>query len=359
MKAILLATEIVAITIISPALRAAPPKYRIAELAAFGSTSVAEDINDAGVVVGYAEVELFVNHAIRWSNGSFQDLGTFGGSRSFAYGIDEGGSIVGAAELAGDEAIHAFRLTGGVMTDLGVLSGNNSLAQAINGSGQIVGLTTNPSSNNQHAFLWSAGVMTDLGTLGGSYSRAHDINDAGVVVGESSGSRAFRWADGVMQDLGTLGGGSAQALAINNHGQIVGGSGRAFLWQNGVMTNLGALPGDPISIAFDINEVGQIVGISAPQSSGLPHGALWQDGEIFELSTLLDAGGAGWIPYFANAVNNHGWIVGVGINPAGQTRAFLMTPVPEPASVLLAALALPMLWFRNAKGDRRRTRTVP
>jgi hypothetical protein len=47
-----------------------------------------------------------------------------------------------------------------------------------------------------------------------------------------------------------------------------------------------------------------------------------------DLNTLLDASGIGWSLREAFAINNAGQIVGLGRNPAGQDRGFLLTPVP-------------------------------
>src|SRR5271165_5942603 len=69
------------------------------------------------------------------------------------------------------------------ITDLGTLGGTSSFAQAINNSGQIVGYSYMAGNVNMNAFLYCAGAMTDLGTLGGSDSFALAINGAGQVVG--------------------------------------------------------------------------------------------------------------------------------------------------------------------------------
>ena len=73
--------------------------------------------------------------------------------------------------------------------------------------------------------------------------------------------------------------------AINNRGQIVGtrdpsnpccgGSNRAFLYENGVMKDLGAPYGYSDSLAYDINDKGQIVGYSY-DVAGYYHATLWQ-----------------------------------------------------------------------------------
>ncbi len=49
---------------------------------------------------------------------SITDLGTLGGSYSYAYGINDSGQVVGGAATASG-AQHAFLYSGGSMTDLG------------------------------------------------------------------------------------------------------------------------------------------------------------------------------------------------------------------------------------------------
>jgi probable HAF family extracellular repeat protein len=72
------------------------------------------------------------------------------------------------------------------MTDLGTLGGSASFATDINARGQIVGFS-NTASGVEHAFLWEKGKMTDLGTLAGDLtSRAWGINKRGQIVGESN-----------------------------------------------------------------------------------------------------------------------------------------------------------------------------
>ena len=54
----------------------------------------------------------------------YADLGTLGGSSSFAYGINNAGQVVGQAHLPGDSQSHAFRYSvAGGMVDLGIIGG--------------------------------------------------------------------------------------------------------------------------------------------------------------------------------------------------------------------------------------------
>ena len=136
-----------------------------------------------------------------------------------------------------------------------------------------------------------------------------------------------------MTDLGTLGGNDSSAFDINNSEQIVGfaktssGLYHAFLYQDSVMHDLGLIDGDQ-NYAYGINDLGQIVG-----HSNTPNAFLYSNGTMFSLNDLIDPA-SGWQLEHAFDINNHGQIVGYGyIN--GAQHAYLLTPIPEPASLIL------------------------
>ncbi len=58
---------------------------------------------------------------------------------------------------------------------------------------------------------------------------------------------------------------------------------------------------------------------------------------MVDLNTLIGPA-SGWILNSANAINDLGQITGTGTFD-GVNRAFLLTPVPEPGSLLLIAMA--------------------
>ena len=106
---------------------------------------------------------------------------------------------------------------------------------------------------------------------------------------------------------------SSMAYSINDRGQIVGysdadapggeyGSYRAFLWQNGKMSDLGVLPQGTVSVARGINDKGQVVGQCTVNN--YPHAFLWERGKMRDLGTL------GGPMSSALAINNKGEVVG-------------------------------------------------
>ncbi|HEU4414521.1 MAG TPA: HAF repeat-containing protein [Candidatus Angelobacter sp.] len=244
-----------------------------------GDYSAAFGINDSGEVVGTSNTGNSM-HAFTWSlTQGLHDLGTLpGADSSSASAINNQGQIAGAS------GAHAVLWSGGKIQDLGTLGGQTSEAHDVNNLGLVVGVSD--TSAGPRAFLWKDGVMQDLGVLpGDSSSRADYMNDNGMVVGASQGSggvRAFIWtATGGMQLLGSADGSVySEAFAVNSQGQVVGESAsamgtRAFLWSkdeglidlNNAVTNL---PGDVVLIgAFSINDQGQIVafGLKNPNVS--------------------------------------------------------------------------------------------
>ena len=101
-----------------------------------------------------------------------------------------------------------------------------------------------------------------------------------------------------------------------------------FLWQNGVMVDLGTLPGDFLSVANSINDVGQIA-IQSCDASFNCRAAIWQGGVMTDLNTLIPASsklslrGAYWI-------NARGQIAGPAFDQStGTTVPFLATPCDE------------------------------
>jgi probable HAF family extracellular repeat protein len=162
------------------------------------SDSSAAGINNAGQVVGQARTagpEYAPYHAFLWQAGVMQDLGTLGGSDSSAAGINDLGQVTGSADTAGGYT-HAFVWQDGVMTDLGTLPGDTtSFAFGLNNGGQVVGASgvivydIEGSYFSGQPVLWSGGVPTALRSLlppdsGWTFLELTTaINDAGQITG--------------------------------------------------------------------------------------------------------------------------------------------------------------------------------
>jgi uncharacterized membrane protein len=271
-------------------------------------------------------------------------------------------------------ASYAFELQNGVSTNLGVLPGGfNSQSQWISKNGLIVGLGDNglwdPVAGfplpQLHGILWDHGKMTDLGTLpeGGYLSYPNGVNNRGEVVGSGQNlvpdansmspgygtqARAFYWKDGVMQDIGTLGTGTdSQAVLINESGQVVGWSytnstpsaicttagfgwgffltTSSFIWdkKNG-MRDIGGLGGS-CTIATDLNNRGQVVGLSALPRDLVMHPFVWDAAngmtDLFGASSELNN------PFFTITINEHGVVAGSAVDPSFNFYPFVWRKV--------------------------------
>jgi probable HAF family extracellular repeat protein len=159
------------------------PGTGMTAISGIGSASEARAINDAGQIVGYATGKAFI-----WSaDEGVRYLGTLGGASSVATDINAAGVVVGNSATSSGE-YHAFLWSAGSgMQDLGTLGGTSSTANAINGDGYVVGYSTT-GDGQTHAFLWTpTDGMEDISAVSGM-TIAYAINDAMEVVGYSAQS---------------------------------------------------------------------------------------------------------------------------------------------------------------------------
>jgi len=235
------------------------------------------------------------------------ELGTLGGTYSEARGINDAGQVVGMSHNSGGDDRPAL-WENGLVFDVGVLSGDDEgKAFDINEAGQIAGHSWN---GTRGAFLDDGGTKTDISTLLLASTEATDLNEDGEVVGYTTGLRAFVYSEGAATDIhADIGGVYSLAYAINNSGQIVGswenssGDVFAFVYNDGTKTDLGGFGGGDHE-ATDINDDGDVVGYATV--GGNQHPVLWPAGGGGQDLGLLSGGLYGR----ARAINNAGQMVG-------------------------------------------------
>jgi probable HAF family extracellular repeat protein len=257
------------------------------------------------------------------------------------------------------------------VTDLGTLGGTYSYAWGLNDAGRVAGSAatqTQTDGLSQTAFLWHRGQITDLGTLGGFNTGLNSEAGGPNARGESAlisetfltdpngedvcGFGTHRqclgaiWKDGVMTPLSTLGGNNSEALWLNSRGQVVGFAENrheeancatpgqrlrfeAVIWQpNGEIRELHPLHGDTVGFAWGINDNGEAVGTSGlcsntsipPAFVSGPHAVRWDK----EGSPHLIPGLA-HINDIATDINNRGEVAVASQLSDGTVRSFLWT----------------------------------
>jgi probable HAF family extracellular repeat protein len=293
--------------------------YQLIDLATFGGPDTdfftqgvgAQFLNNRGIVTGSADTSIpdpnapnclnfdcFISHAFKWQKGSLTDLGALPG----------------------------------VNTSFGSWISANGLVAGLSGNSEIDPLTGFP---EQRAVFWKDGQIIDLGTFGGNESLANAVNSRGQVVGLSTNTvpdpfdfygfgtqmHAFLWQSGVMRDLGTIGDGpDSIAYWVNESGQVAGFSyisstpnpltgvppAHPFLWENGTMHDLGTIGGTQVFQLNGLNKRGQVIGSMtlADEDSRHVHPFLWNGKALLNLGTFGgDFGEANWL-------NDAGEVVG-------------------------------------------------
>ena len=252
---------------------------------------------------------------------TFTSLDFPGGTKTTARSINNHGTIVGSYRI--DPPRHALVIKHGQFVPLapnGLLGANFSEAFKINDRGDVVG---DYDDGVTHGFLLRKGVLTTLDFPGADATIAYGINQWGAVVGEwdifdAQGNllayHGFIWKDGAFTDVNFPGSADTSILGINAEGDYVGlwdsdinaPSGHAFLKTEERITSFD-VPDAVLTVANDINEDGQIVGLYTG-ADGVTHGFL----KVHASFTTIDFPGAAYTS--AWGINSSGQIVGTHLD---------------------------------------------
>lgn len=298
---------------------------------------------------------------------SLTDLGTFGGTWSEAWAINDSGTIVGTFGVSGGQRCFSIR-NGSLLTFDGGSKPPKCEALALDIKGNIAGAVATAASGSLYrAFRYDNGGKlmvlpvppgydytmglaiyggTVVGGVGNSTSGAYCSNcrfwDSGLQT-------AVKWdADGYLTTIvnGRVADFSqgTYARGINSSGEIVGRvfyypnvTQSAWLWKNGVYTDLPTLPvtTPPYSEANAINDSGYIVGDgNTDNGTGGQQYHCAQGWNAHSLTTMILHFCVKNIPISAMATSSDNWVAGY----ADYDRFHVSYPpfvgVPDPRCVL-------------------------
>lgn len=375
-------------------------RYTITDLGTLPGGAFSQAAGNAltGMVAGGSNGADGLEHAVLWSRGRAIDIGP-DGFNSDAFGVNIFGRAAGQMEIDRADPLaenfcaygtgrqcRPFVCQAGQRKLLPLLGGNNgTTGDNVNLFGQVPGVAetgqadpdcprevsaggTGPQRLSFKPVIWGpeAGSVHELRPLpGDDVGMAFWINDLGQAVGVtgtcanttlpplSLGRHTVLWErDGTPVDLGNLGGigdpahpgvGNV-AHAINDVGQVVGVSALAgnrvthgFIWsRTRKMRSLDPLPGRTQSGAIAINNFGDAVGVSFDGmlwdavQAGNASAVIWRDGGAPEDLNQLLAGPTPLSLLFAFSIDDAGEIVGFAFDTQSkQVHAFRATPVRE------------------------------
>jgi uncharacterized membrane protein len=353
-----------ALTLASLPAALAQSHYIVIELATpAGYDSAAPfQINDQGFVAGLCSRSTDANSmtATVWKNGTVSVLGKLkNGTYSVANAINSKGVVTGEGD-DGDGRPLGWVTSGSSLVNFYSNNGGNTRPLAINDAGEIGGYYIKGFSSVWRGGIWKIdpkdarkSTLFTLPLLPGGNSTTDSsvpaaFNKTNQAAGWASssvvGQHAVFWNNDTAHtivDLGVFGNDwTSLAYALNDLGQVVGEShppfsSRAILWQNNAArtaTELPLLPGHNYGSAQLINNAGTIIGYSAfnepgTWNVGLSQIVIWSGGVPYDAQSLLAPSSAGWTLNQLASINNLGQIAGLATRN-GVMRPVVLTPVP-------------------------------
>lgn len=232
-------------------------------------STAAEAINDAGQIVGVANVHPGgppPNHSFLLSGGVYINFDITATQVSAAFGINNHGLIVGGFEEPVFFGL-AYAGTPGATTQIIPPGSAEATAVGVNDTGVIVGNYDTTFRGPDHGFIDNAGSFTTFDIPGADSTSLTGINNKGELAGDYS-------KGGVTTGFSTDAKGNillqvpgANVKGINDFGQIVGTIGSSgFVDTDGTITPID-VTGASVTQVTGINDVGQIVGFYSTSST--------------------------------------------------------------------------------------------
>jgi len=159
-----------------------------------GNLGIPNALNNRGQIIGFSNLAGDQSSdPFLWDEGKLMDLNTstIGANPVTANDINDAGEIVGNAVFP-NGASDAYLWKDGVATDLGTLDGDcYSEAFAINSRGQVLGQSFSCATQTERTFLWENGSLIDLNTFvppssGVQLIEAYAINERGEIGGDGN-----------------------------------------------------------------------------------------------------------------------------------------------------------------------------
>ena len=319
----------------------------------YGKGDCATDITNDGVIIGTTfDPSTSQGHAFVWDavNGR-RLLGALGPSVGAPRAINNFGKIVGRVQPLNTNGYACYWNDEGDLINLGTLPVTYppsawSDAYDVSDSGIIVGKSYADYAHYDCAVIWdSAGAIRSLGLMGGVRSFAFGINNLDQVVGywqESGGwTRAFIWDEqsGFRPLQPPESATGCMATGISDNGQICGVSwapGKTYVayWDaSGAPRTVAELPsGNNAYYSVEgINNSGQIIGHFYTLFT-MPRAFIW---DPVDGLTYLPAPNAS----MAFGINDLGQVAGWIRDPENNTeRAVIWVPIPPPINITIDVL---------------------
>lgn len=272
--------------------------------------------------------------------------------------VNSTGVVVGDGD-DGDGRPLGFVTSSGKLVNFYSNNGGNTRPIAISDTGLVGGYFIKGFDSQWRGGIWKIdakdarkSTLTTLpilpgGDLASSWAISIAFNKNMEATGYSSnsaiGQHAVFWKNDsahTIVDLGVFGSDwSSLAYSLNDLGQVVGEShppfgSRPVLWQNDAArtaVELPLLPGDNYGSAHLINNAGTVVGYSALSEPGTWNASpskivIWIGGTPYDLQSLVAQSVDGWTVTYVASINNLGQMAAIAIKD-GVTKPVVLTPV--------------------------------